>query len=616
MCGICGFTGTLQDTGQVINAMSARMAHRGPEDQGAYLGEGVTFGFRRLGFLDLDHGSQPMFNEDKSIVIVFNGEIYNYRELREELLSKGHSFANNSDTEVLIHLYEEEGHDMLRRLRGMFAFAVYDIARGTIFAARDHFGIKPFYYARLNGELVFASEIKCFLEHPDFVKEVNHTALENYLTFQYSVLDETFFRGVYKLPPAHCLTYSGGKLEISRYFDPTFSPQADMTLEQAVEQIEQAVAESIAKHKYADVEVGSFLSSGVDSSYVAACFGGENTFSVGFDYHKYNETDLARTLSEQIGVKNYSKLISPDEFWDTFPTVQYFMDEPLADPSAVALYFVSKLASAHVKGVMSGEGADELFGGYNIYQEPLSLAKFKKLPLPLRKALAALARAIPFGFKGKNFLIRASKPVEERFFGNAGIFSKAEREKILRSPSGDYPPELLTKPAYDKVSHYDDITKMQYIDINFWMVGDILLKADKMSMANSIELRVPLLDIEVFKVSSRIPTQLRVNRHATKHAFRLAAKKHLPEDWAKRRKLGFPVPIRIWLREGKYYGKVRAVFSGESAANFFVTGELLRLLDAHKSGKADNSRKIWTVYTFLIWHEQYFSERTPQHEAD
>ena len=606
MCGICGFTGTLQDTEQTINAMSARIAHRGPEDQGAYIGSHIALGFRRLGFLDLDHGNQPMFNEDKSLVTVFNGEIYNFNELREELVAKGHVFANCSDTEVLVHLYEQEGREMLRRLRGMFAFVIYDVQSEKIFAARDHFGIKPFYYTRLDGEFVFASEIKCFLEHPNFVKEVNHTALENYLTFQYSVLDETFFSGVYKLPPAHFLEYSGGELVIERYFDPMFEPQTDMTLEHAVTQIEQSVAESIQKHRYADVEVGSFLSSGVDSSYVAACFGGENTFSVGFDHHKYNEIDHAQALSEQIGVKNYSKLISADEFWDTFPAVQYYMDEPLADPSAVALYFVSQLASSHVKGVMSGEGADELFGGYNIYQEPLDLAAFKKLPRPLRKFLASLARIVPFEFKGKNFLIRASQTVEERFIGNANIFSKTEREKILKKPVGCCEPASLTKAAYSRAAHLDDITKMQYIDINFWMVGDILLKADKMSMANSIELRVPLLDKEVFEVSSRLPTHLRVNKSATKHAFRLAAKKHLPEDWAKRRKLGFPVPIRIWLREDKYYGKVRLLFEGESAAKFFVTDEILRLLDEHKRGKTDNSRKIWTIYTFLIWYEKYF----------
>ena len=608
MCGICGFTGILQDAEQTINAMSARMAHRGPDGKGSYLGEQVALGFLRLGLEDIYSSSnnQPMFNEDRSVVIVYNGEIYNFKELREELIVKGHVFANGSDTEVLLRLYEEDGYEMLQRLRGMFAFAIYDSARDTIFAARDHFGIKPFYYAQLDGELVFASEIKCFLEHPRFVKEVNHTALENYLTFQYSVLNETFFRGVYKLPPAHFLTYSGGKLDIRRYFEPMFAPQADMTLEQAVEQIEQAVAESVGKHKHAGEEVGALLSSGVDSSYVAACFGGENTFTVGFGHDNYNEADIAWALSEQLGVKNHSKLISPDEYWDIFPTVQYHMDEPLADPAAVALYFASKLAASHVKVVLSGEGADEFFGGYNIYQEPLALAKFMRLPRPLRVFLAALARAVPFGFKGKNFLIRASKSVEERFIGNANIFTVTEREKILKKPSGNFPPAMLTKPYYDKAAHHDDITKMQYIDINFWMAGDILLKADKMSMANSIELRTPLLDTEVFKVASRIPTPLRVNKSETKYAFRLAAKKHLPEDWAKRRKLGFPVPIRIWLREDKYYGEVRARFESEPAARFFVTEELLRLLDDHKAGKADNSRKIWTVYSFLVWHGEYF----------
>jgi len=607
MSGICGFTGKQQYAENIINAMSTRFAHRGPNNHEAYLSESVALGARRL-----DHDSQNMFfNEDKSRVIIYNGKIYNSAELREELEAKGRVCANNCDAEVILALYEEDGSGMLSRLRGMFAFVIYDIGQGTVFAARDHFGVKPLYYSQIGGEFVFASEIKCFLEYPEFEKELNTTALENYLTFQYSVLDETFFRGVYKLPPAHFLTFSGGELTIERYFEADFEPQNDMTLEQAVEQISLAVKESLARHTDTDFEVGSLLSSGVDSSYVAATFGGKNTFSVGFEFDNYNETIIARELAEQIGVNNHRKIITPDEFWETFPKIQYMMDEPLADPAAAALFFASQLASEHVSCVLSGEGADEFFAGYNIYQEPLALAKISWLPLTVRKALATLVRAIPFSFKGKNYIIRASKPVEERFIGNANIFSKDEREKILKAPTGNYPPAQLTKPVYDKAARHNDITKMQLIDINFWAVGDILLKADRMSMANSIELRSPLLDTEVFKVAARIPKSLLVTKATTKCAFRLAAKQHLPEAWSKRRKLGFPVPTRFWLRETQYYNIVKSCFTSKAAEQFFVTSELVRLLDDHKAEKADNGRKIWVVYTFLIWYNEYFGEAIP-----
>jgi len=546
-----------------------------------------------------------------SPVIVYNGEVYNFRELRAELETRGYTFTGDTDTEVLLRLYEEEGTEMAHRLRGLFAFAVYDPARDMLFAARDHFGAKPFYYAKLDGEFVFASEIKAMAGHPGFVKEVNTRALESYLTFQYSVLDESFFRGVYKLPPGHCLVYTGvsggGEVSLKRYFEPMYAPQADMTMDDAVSQIEHAVSEAVRTNRYSSVEAGAFLSSGVDSSYVAASFGGKKTFSVGFAHEQYNEIEFAKRLSANIGAENHSKLISPDEFFGVMPKVQYALDEPLADPAVVALYFGCEAAAQHVKVVMSGEGADEFFGGYNIYREPLSLAGFAKLPLCLRRFLAAAARAVPFGFKGKNFLIRASKPVEERFVGNANIFSQAEREKILRNPHGGPSPQEVTKPIYDKAAHLDDITKMQLVDINSWLTGDILLNTDKMSMAHSLEIRMPLLDTRVFDVAARMPSHLRVGKY-TKHAFRLAAKKTLPEEWASRPKLGFPVPIRIWLREDVYHAKVRQAFESEAAALYFIPGEIQRLLDDHRSGKADNSRKIWTVYTFLIWHEEFFGK--------
>ncbi len=608
MCGFCGFTGELETRETVLEAMMNKIIHRGPDSSGTHIDSQIAMGFRRLSIIDLDYGSQPMYNEDKSIVITFNGEIYNHKELREELIKKGHVFSNNADTEVLIHAYEEYGEDMLNMLRGMFAFVIWDSNKNELFGARDFFGIKPFYYAVVDGNLVYASEIKSILEYPGYTPQVNTLALENYLTFQYSVLDETFFKGIYKLMPSHCFTFKDGKMNIKRYWEPEFDADDDKPLEDFVSEIDEAMQDSIKKHKISDVEVGSFLSSGVDSSYVAACFHGDKTFTVGFDYEKYNEIEYAKALSKNIKIDNYNKLITTSEYWDAIPKIQYHMDEPLADPSAIALYFVSQTASKHVKVALSGEGADEFFGGYNIYHEPFSLAPFKKIPKPVRKALAGIASAIPFRFKGKNYLIRASKELPERFIGNAFMFPVKERNKILKNPTGcDY--KALTAPYYEKVRDKDDVTKMQYIDINFWLIGDILLKADKMSMAHSLEVRVPFLDRKVFEVARHIPTKYKIKDSQTKYAMRMAAHRYLPSFVSEKKKLGFPVPIRIWLREDAYYNKVRDAFTSPAAAQYFNTDEIVRLLDRHKEGKEDNSRKIWTIYMFLVWYDDYFGEK-------
>ena len=595
MCGFCGFTGDIADRENIIIGMMNKIIHRGPDSAGTHSDEDVTMGFRRLSIIGLEDGSQPMYNEDG----------YNYQPIKEMLIEKGHVFKSHADTEVLIHLYEEKGEEMLNDLRGMFAFAIYDMKNKKLFAARDFFGIKPFYYGVFNNHMLFGSEIKSFLAFPDFKKEVNTVALENYLTFQYSVLDETFFKGVYKLKPGHYLVYKDGKIDIKRYFQPRFEPEK-AGLQDTIKKIEDVMLDSVKTHKISDVEVGSFLSSGVDSSFVAATFKGDKTFTVGFDYEKYNEIGYAEKLSEKVGIDNYSKIISTDEYWDSLGKIQYHMDEPLADPSAVALYFVSKLASKHVKVALSGEGADEFFGGYNIYREPMDLQITKLIPKPLRKGIAAIMKALPFRFKGKNYLIRASMDLEDRFIGNAKMFSEKERERILKNPTGKYNHKEITKPYYDFTKGQDDVTRMQFIDLNLWMVGDILLKADKMSMANSLEVRVPFLDKEVFEVARHVQPDYRVNREATKYAFRMAAKDYLPEEVASKKKLGFPVPTRVWLKDEKYYNIVKTAFQSEAAQKYFNTDKIVKYLDDHKNGKADNSRKVWTIYMFLVWYNQFF----------
>ncbi len=617
MCGIVGFTNTNKDSEMIIGAMMDRIKHRGPDASGKYIDDGIALGHRRLSIIDVtSQGDQPIFNEDKSLVLVFNGEIYNYREIRAELVRAGHTFATNTDSEVLIHGYEQYGTKLLGKLRGMFSFVIWDTKKRELFGARDYFGIKPMYYAGMGGTFMFGSEIKSFLEHPDFKKELNEAALENYLTFQYSPTSETFFKNVYKLMPAHYFIYKDGQLDIKRYWDINFEADEKRSLAQWVNDISDTFKNSVQAHKIADVEVGSFLSSGVDSSYAAAVADVDKTFTVGFGSdEKYNEIGFAKEFSKAIGKENYSKVISPEEYWESLEMIQYHMDEPLADPSAVALYFVCNIASQQLKVALSGEGADEIFGGYNVYSDPGGTL-YDRLPKFFRRGVGKLAGKLP-AKRGVNFFVRKGKTVEERFIGNAYMFTPEERKKLLKITTDAPDPTRLTWHYYKRVQKLDDVTKMQYLDLHMWMMGDILLKADKMSMANSLEVRVPFLDRRVIELAQRIPTRYRVThkkkteqtKYITKYAMRLAAKKDTPQQTGKtaeKKKLGFPVPIRVWLKQDKYYGIVKDAFESESAKKFFDTALLEKLLDDHRGGKADNSRKIWTVFTFLIWYRVYF----------
>lgn len=609
MCGFVGFTNKINDASIVLGKMMDRIKHRGPDSDGKYVDEQIAMGFRRLSIIDLsDQGSQPIFNEDKSLVLTFNGEIYNYKDLREELVASGHKFYTQTDSEVLIHGYEQWGEDMLDKLRGMFAFVIFNKNTNEVFGARDFFGIKPLYYAKMGETLMWGSEIKSFLDHPHFKKELNTDVLETYLTFQYSPTTETFFKNVYKLPAAHCFTYKNGEMNVRRYWEVKFHADNGPSLEDWVNRISDTFKNSVEVHKFADVEVGSFLSSGVDSSYVAAVANVDKTFTVGFgEDEKYNEIGYAKEFSKYIHKENFSKVISPEEYWNSLSKIQYHMDEPLADPAAVALFFVCQIASEKVKAVLSGEGADEIFGGYNIYHNPADMVSYFKIPRPIRKAVGAVADKLPHKH-GINYLIRGSKDLDERFIGNAYIFSEKERKDILSIKTNAPDAMAITKPFYDKVRDQDQVTQMQYIDLHLWMTGDILLKADKMSMAHSLELRVPFLDRKVMELAEQIPVKDRVTETETKYAMRLAALQACPPQTAKKKKLGFPVPIRVWLKEDKYYNIVKNKFTSPQSAQFFHTDKLVQLLDDHRAGKYDYSRKIWTVFSFLVWYDVYFSD--------
>lgn len=606
MCGFVGFVGKSGNK-DTIKKMAKIIEHRGPDSDGYYISDKVSLGFRRLSIIDLDNGSQPIYNEDKDKVIVFNGEIYNYQDLRKDLEEKGHIFASNTDTEVLIHGYEEYGIDkLLNKLRGMFAFIIYDITNDIVIGARDFYGIKPLYYYKNEKEFMFSSEIKSFLAHPKFKKELNRDMLEKYLTFQYSVSEDTFFKDVYKLRPGHYFTYKDGKLDIIKYYEVVLDSNDTRSFDDWKNGIKEELDDSIAHHKISDVEVGSFLSSGVDSSLIATLSNVDKTFTVGYANKNYSEIDYAKDLSKKINVKNESKEITKEEYFEKFPLIQYYMDEPLADPSAIMLYFVANLASKHVKVALSGEGADEIFGGYNIYNEPYSVSWYYKIPYFIRRLLGIIAYPLR-GHRGFNFIVRRSKKLEDRYVGNAFIFDTDEISKVLSYKPSKTTYKDITRPYYDKVKGKDEVSKMQYIDFNFWLIGDILLKADKMSMANSLEVRVPFLDRKLIDYASSIPTKYKICNGETKYLFRQVAKDSLEDKVANKKKLGFPVPIREWLKEDDIYNKVKdTIATGEE---FFDTKYVIKLLDDHKNGKRDNSRKIWTIYTFLVWYNEYFIVR-------
>ena len=602
MCGIAGFISPARANAAALAPMLARIAHRGPDGQGTFVEGPAALGHCRLAIIDLQGGAQPLYSEDKNFVVVFNGEIYNYRELTAELTALGHTFTTRTDTEVLLHGWEQWGRELLPRLRGMFAFALWDRRAQVLFCARDMFGIKPLYYCRCaDGTLLFASEIKAFLDHPSFEKQLNTAQLPLYLSCQYSPGRDTFFAGVQKLLPGHFLEFSEGIVRTTRWVQPAFLPGDTPP---APDELEAVLRQSAEAHKIADVEVAGFLSGGVDSAYLTALARPARTYTISYAEPKYDESFPARALARNLGLRNRVRCISPGEFWDAVPAVQYHMDEPMADAAAVALYFLNREAARDVKVVLSGEGADELFGGYNIYRDPFTARWYNRLPPWLRGGLGAAASLLPPG-PGVNFLVRRGLSLEERYFGPTALLTEREKRRLLPGYEGDGDPVCLTESSWDMTEDQDPVTRMQQVDLQLWLAGDILLKADKMSMAHSLELRVPYLDKEVFALAAALPAAAKANARMTKIALRQAAARTLPPAAAARKKLGFPVPVRDWLRQEPYTSRVRAVFSRPAAGEFFNVRLLHTMLNHHLHG-GDCWRQIWCVYSFLIWYEQFF----------
>lgn len=604
------------------------MHHRGPDDSGTWHDDDVTFGFNRLSIIDIEYSHQPLqwgpADQPNRYAMTFNGEIYNYIELREELQTLGYEFATEGDGEPIAVGYHHWGPAVVEHLRGMFGIAIWDTVEKRLFLARDQFGIKPLYYATTPRGTVFASEKKCILSMADTLgidTELDHRALVHYVDLQYVPEPESLHKGIRRLESgSYALVSPGGELEETRWFEPTFPARKvpDGGEEAVFRKIAEALEDSVAKHMRADVTVGSFLSGGIDSTAIATLAKRHNpdllTFTTGFEREGYSEVDVAAESAAAIGAEHIVKIVSPEEYAEAIPKIIWYLDDPVADPSLVPLHFVAAEARKHVKVVLSGEGADELFGGYTIYKEPLSLAPFNKVPTPLRHVLGKIGDAMPEGIRGKSLLQRGSMTLEERYYGNARSFNYAQLERVLRDVRPEWDHREVTAPIYAKSTHMDPVARMQHLDLFTWMRGDILVKADKINMANSLELRVPFLDKVVFDVAQTLPHDLKISHGTTKYALRKAMELIVPPHVLHRKKLGFPVPLRHWLAGPELYDWAKTTIVESQTEHLFRTDQVLAMLDEHRVAMTtgsgpDHSRRIWTVLAFMIWHGIFVEER-------
>lgn len=605
MCGIVGFVNNKSEKETIIKDMSKKIEHRGPDGEGFYIDDNCALAHRRLAIIDLNTGKQPIYNEDETLVIVYNGEVYNFQELRDALEKKDHIFKTKTDTEVIIHGYEEWGCDVTKYLRGMFSFAIWDKNKKELFLARDGFGIKPLYYGFFNDTFMFASEPKAFLANPDFDKKLNENILSAYLCFNSVPTSETFFKGVYRLNPGSYLLYKDGETKIKSFFKLSFD-ETNNSMEDITKDISKAMENSVKYHQISDVEVGSFLSSGIDSSYIVSLAKPDKTFTVGYDNPKFDEIKYAKDLSNKLNIKNYSKKITMDEYIEAFPKIQYYMDEPLADPSAIALYFVSEIASKKVKVVLSGEGADELFAGYNSYQQELSMHWYMRIPYFIRHGIASVAGLFPDA-KGFNFLYRRGQKLENYNIGLGRVFWDKEANRIVKL-KGQIKTKDIVKNVYKDYKNNSTLVQRQAIDFYYWLVNDFLHAVDRNTMMFGLEARTPFLDKKVYDVARKLPDYAKINKTTTKVALRKAAQKVIPTEAYKKKKLGFPVPLKEWIKTDKLYNLIKEKFESDDAKKFFDTKKILKLLDNHKNGKKDNYKKIWTIYTFLVWYDIYFNQ--------
>ncbi|APT92202.1 asparagine synthase [Corynebacterium phocae] len=626
---MCGLLTMLTARGNATEYLAATeqalpcMRHRGPDAAGTWHDDDAIFGFNRLAIIDIEHSDQPLRwgpeDNPERYALTFNGEIYNYIELREELGELGYSFNTEGDGEPIVVGYHHWGADVVNHLRGMFGFAIWDSETKTMFAARDQFGIKPLFYATTQAGTVFASEMKCILEMAEDIGldlSLDRRAIEHYVDLQYVPEPESLHANIRRVESGSTVTLRpGGEVISTRYFRPSFpiAAVAKGDEQQLFDKIATALEDSVEKHMRADVTVGSFLSGGIDSTAIAALAKRHNpdllTFTTGFEREGYSEVDVAAESAAAIGVEHIVKIVSPEEYAAAIPKIMWYLDYPVADPSLVPLYFVAEEARKHVKVVLSGEGADELFGGYTIYKEPLSLAPFEKVPTPLRQGLGKLSRILPDGMKGKSLLDRGSQTMEERYYGNARSFNFEQMQRVIPWAQREWDHREVTAPIYAESQGFDPVARMQHLDLFTWMRGDILVKADKMNMANSLELRVPFLDKEVFKVAETIPHDLKIAHGTTKYALRKAMEQIVPAHVLNRKKLGFPVPMRHWLAGEELYGWAQDTINESQTEDIFNKPEVLEMLKEHRDGVSDHSRRLWTVLAFMIWHGIFVENR-------
>ena len=605
-----GFTGFydehISNKDEIIADMGQRIEHRGPDGSGFYTDTHIAMNFRYLDTGMPGDAAQPFHSADGLYVVVFDGTISNYESIRKDLVElHGVEFQSRSDVELVSHAFKVYGEGVAAQLQGSFAFLVYNKQDHSLYGARDYFGVKPFNYAKMGDAFLFGSEIKSFLSHPSFEKNFNKQALKLYLMFQYTPNEETMFKGVYKLKPGTYFTYDGEVFVTKPYFAIDYK-QEPMSFEEAVERIKQLVQDSVDRNQVSNAKMGSFLSGGVDSSYIASSVRPMKTYSIGFGMDGFDETELAHELSNLLGMENVRRTISSKEFFEALPRIQYYSDEPHANLSAVPLYFLSSMASKDIRIALSGEGADELFGGYDTYLEGVSDKVYKFLPLSLRKKLASWASDRPY-FKGQGFIERNAYSFEDSYTGQSHIMGNEEANEVLSDAyRSDIRFQDITKPYFDQAQDWDDLHKKMYFDMHVWLPYDILLKADRMTMAHSLEVRAPYLDMAVWNFARTLPSEHCVKGKKSKRAFREAALTKIPNEWAQRQKIGFPVPVCAWLREDVHYAQVKELFEQEYTGEIFNQEKLLELLEDHKSEKANNHRKIYTIYAFLLWYEQYF----------
>lgn len=615
---LCGFVGMFNydpknNNETLLKEMSEAIRHRGPDDSQYIVKDGFCVAFRRLSIIDLDNGAQPYTSLDGRFTAVFNGEIYNYRDLRQPLIDEGISFATNSEIEVIVALYRKYGDEFVTMLRGMYAIMIYDCEEKTVFAARDPFGIKPLYYRVCESGIMFSSEMKAFIFDETMGGfKVDESLLQHYFTFQYVPEPKTITPQIQVLEASHYLKATvDGEIKVKKYFDLKFATPSEESFEQKAKKLVDVLTESVEYHMISDVEVGTFLSSGIDSAIITAISSrinpGIKALTVGFDVASYSEIDDAYEISKHLNVDHIILKGTVEQFKNAFEKVVWHLDSPVADPSTVAIYMIAEEASKHVKVMLSGEGSDELFAGYKTYRDSLIAGKFQDSPAFVRGALKGLSKIIPDGVKGKNFLMRAGVPLEERYVGNAFLFDEKSKKTFLKTFNPNQSFTEITKDVYAEVCDADPLIKMQHVDLNTWLKGDILVKGDRLSMAHSLEVRVPFLDKEVFKFASALKNEDKLSHGTTKYLLRYAFKDYVNPETFMRPKLGYPVPVRIWLRN-ELYEWARDIILNSKADEYIDKDMALKLLEDHRTQKADNYRKLWSILVFITWYNMYIAD--------